>query len=136
MIGLRKTLTPNIFSAQNTFYVFLLLGLGTHVKNQWPCPVEAYRVRQERNAMLGHSFCGNVLERLVHPATAKFLRPRHAYVAGFVYFVLPITQVLKLLIGANLHKGFRQNEVWFARFMLCKPSVRLLLEIFEFYLTD
>ena len=86
--------------------------------------------------MFSHNFGGDILKHLIYAAAAKLFWPRHAHITGFVYFVLPITQVLKLLIGANLHKGFRQNEVWFARFMLCKPSVRLLLEIFEFYLTD
>ena len=84
--------------------------------------------------MFGHGLGGDVLKHLVRTQTAILLGPRHTNIAVFVDLLLPVAQELELLIGTNLHEGFRQNKAWVGGFVLSEPAVGLLLKLCDFRL--
>ena len=51
MIGLRKTLAPNLFTREDVFNIFRLLFVSTHIKQQRPNPVQANGVKNDWRKM-------------------------------------------------------------------------------------
>src|SRR5205814_3736347 len=96
---------------EEAFVVSLLPTIGASPEDQWSDQVQPDGVGHERHFLPCHLCSDDILKRLRLAATAIFARPSHAEITGLVDLALPVAQKLELLIGADLHEGFRQQEI-------------------------